>query len=150
MFSRTRLIPYLLLALVAFLLNFLWESAHAVLYTGYGNLGAPLPLSVWASLGDVLYITGTVLAAAFAKRRLDWFLDASRKEYALLAALGFFIAWWVEYKAFAAHTWAYTAAMPVIPGLNIGLSPVLQMMLLLPLSVFVTKFMYERLLERYR
>jgi len=119
------------------------------LYTGYGNLGAPLPLAVWASFGDVFYIAGTVLAAAFAKRRLDWFLDASRRDYTMLAVLGFFIAWYVEYKAFAAHTWAYAAAMPVIPGLEIGLSPVLQMMLLLPLSVFVTKFIYERLLGGY-
>jgi len=31
-----------------------------------------------------------------------------------------------------AHRWAYAAAMPLIPGLNIGAVPVLQMMVLPP------------------
>jgi len=42
-------------------------------------------------------------------------------------------------KALALGRWEYAAAMPIVPLLRVGLSPVLQMAVLLPLAVYFGK-----------
>jgi amino acid transporter len=96
-----------------------------------------LPLVAFATLGDVAYALGAVLLAALFKRRYGWLADARASDYAGLAILGFCIALLVEYKALALHRWAYTSAMPLVLG--VGLSPLLQMTILVPLSAYLAK-----------
>jgi hypothetical protein len=119
---------FFLLAIISFALHAVWEYAHLPLYTGYEGLFGPYPVWVVATLGDVLYTLGAVLVLRLVK------LD---KNYAALTLAGFCIAVFVEYKAMLLHRWAYAAAMPTVFGL--GLSPLMQMTLLLPLAVWITQ-----------
>jgi len=73
------------------------------------------------------------------------FREATYKDIASLAVLGFFIAVFVEYKGLFLNRWHYLEAMPVISGLGVGLSPILQMSLLLPVSVFLTKYLLKKI-----
>jgi hypothetical protein len=57
-------------------------------------------------------------------------------QYALLALIGLGVAAFVEVKAQLLGRWEYTDAMPLVFGL--GLSPLIQMTVLLPLSVCIT------------
>ena len=133
----------MLLAGVAFILHLFWETLHLPLYTNYSALSGPLPITLYATLGDVLYTLGAVLGIGFLKQDIDWLRRARALDYATLTVVGFATALFVEYKALALHRWAYTAAMPTIFG--VGLSPLLQMTLLLPLSVYAAQLLARRL-----
>jgi hypothetical protein len=60
----------------------------------------------------------------------DWFRRAGATRIVALALLGGLISVGLERTALNAGRWAYGSAMPVIPGLGVGLTPVLQMALL--------------------
>jgi len=124
---------------VAFALNILWERTHLPLYSGYEALGSGWLLIFWASAGDVIYTVFIALAIAAWKRNLNWMDSASGREYAAAGLLGFLVALFVEYKALYLHRWSYAIGMPIIPVMGVGLSPLLQMMTLVPLSIWITK-----------
>ena len=126
-----------ILCLVSFGTQYVWELLHISLYTGYQQLGGGANITLYATLGDVLYTMAAVLLVALFKRQANWVPRALKTDYLGLALLGFCIALLVEYKALALHRWAYTAAMPLVLG--VGVSPLLQMTLLLPFSVYITK-----------
>lgn len=130
---------YAILAFVAFILHLMWERTHIVLYTGYEAMEGALPVYLLATLGDVAYTLGAVLLISFFTGCLTWFLRARAQAFVGLAVMGLAIALFVEYKALALGRWAYTDAMPMIGVL--GLSPLVQMTVLLPLSVFLAAFL---------
>jgi len=128
---------FLVIALVAFVLHYAWESVHLPLYTNYGTLGGLLPIQLYAALGDVLYTLLVFAGVALIKRDAGWMRRARGGDYVLLSLLGLCIAALVEYKATLLHLWEYTPAMPTVFGL--GLSPLLQMAVLLPLCVYISR-----------
>jgi len=141
--SMKSITTFAVLAGVAFVLHFVWEMVHIPLYTGYEALGSGMSLTLLATLGDILYTLAAVLLVALFKQRLLWAHQPKPSDYVGLGVLGFCIALFVEYKALALHRWAYTAAMPLFAG--VGLSPLLQMTLLLPLSVFGAQYILRKL-----
>ena len=79
----------------------------------------------------------TLLAYAIGaglSRNLRWTWVGSPKVYAVLATLGFAMAVIVERVASASGMWSYNEHMPMIPGLEVGLLPILQLTVLFPLS----------------
>lgn len=126
-----------ILALVTFLLHMVWENLHIGLYGGYEELTG-LHITLYATIGDVLYTLGAVLLVALFKKNFEWMSKVKVYDLAGLAIIGFFISLFVEYKAFAFDRWFYLDTMPIIPYLDVGLSPVVQMSVLLPLSVWLT------------
>lgn len=131
------------LALAAAVLHGLWEALHLPLYTGYGALGGPLPVEVYATTGDVLYTLLVALGVALYKRDAGWIRRAGAGEYLALAFAGLIVAVFVEYKAMLLGLWAYAPAMPTILGF--GLSPLAQMTILLPLSVSIARWFIVRI-----
>ena len=67
-------------------------------------------------------------------RNWRWTWVGSPKVYAALATLGFAMAVIVERVALAFGRWNYNEHMPVIPGLDVGVLPILQLTVLVPLS----------------
>ena len=132
---------FAVLVLITFFLHLAWERVHIRLYTQYdglkGSASWRMPVPVWAALGDVLYTLFAVMLVAFFKGDILWFQTATAVDYFLLAGIGFCTALFVEYKAFYFKRWEYTSAMPIIPGLRVGLSSVVQKSLLFPLSVWL-------------
>ena len=125
----------LLLGFVTFVVQYVWEKLHISLYKDYEKLGTGWRLTLMATLGDVMYVMLAVLFVSLAKQDMRWLYDPTVGDYGALALLGCGIALFVEYKALALRRWVYTARMPRILG--VGISPILQMTLLLPLSLFL-------------
>ncbi len=137
---------YFLVIIVSFGLHFVWESLHISLYTGYGGIETyGLPVTLWATFGDVLYTLGVVLVIALVHRSLLWCERLRFTEYVFLGFFGFIISLCIEYKALAIMKWHYLPTMPLIPIFNVGLSPVLQMTMLLPLSVAISVFVHKQI-----
>lgn len=125
-----------ILASVAFALHLIWERAHIALYTGYEKMQGRLPVFVAASIGDVVYTFFAISLVSLFKGSILWFLDADAMDYVGIALVGFSIAVFVEYKAMALKRWEYTPRMPRFLGL--GATPLIQMTVLLPLTVYLT------------
>ena len=110
----------------AWAFNLPWEIAQRPLYSGYQGFGPHLKGCFVASLGDVAIFAGLFgfMAAATGSRR--WF-EGSRARFLTLAAAGITLAAAIEYRALYLGKWSYSENMPLVPVLELGLSPVLQM-----------------------
>lgn len=126
------------LVIVAFLLHIVWENAQAPLFTGYMSFGQHLPICFWGTIGDVVFTLAVYLGIGLLKDDFGWIASLSGKDIATIAVIGFFWAIGIEWRALLFERWSYTNAMPIIPYLEVGLTPVLQMFLLLPLSFYLT------------
>lgn len=120
---------------VAFALNFAWENVHSLLYSNY--MGGPITefILLRATLADAVMITAVAAPLLF--------ISVS-KTYRRLVILLYVLIWLglaIAIELFALDTgrWAYNASMPVIPILDIGLTPTIQLVLLGFLSLRLTE-----------
>ena len=125
-----------ILFVMSVFVNYLWEMAQAPLYEGMDDFSI-----VWwhcglAALGDGLLVLLIYAAGWAVLRRQDWFAHPGATGYAVMLLVGLVIGVSIEWLAvFIANQWAYTARMPLVPLLNVGLAPVAQM-LVLPALIF--------------
>ncbi len=127
---------------LAFVLNLAWEIAHARLYTLWTEADAlTVAWSVFhCTLGDVLIALALFALAGMALRRVDW--PASRPWTGgamVVAGAMAYTAWSEWYNVYRAGSWGYTASMPLIYG--IGLSPLLQWLILPPVLVLAYRIL---------
>ncbi len=127
----------------------LWQGlAQSGLFTPESNAG-----SVWvhcfvASLGDGVMVLLLYALVRLASGRGDWPLHPRLQDYAILAVAGVVMAIAVEWVAVQMlHTWSYAQAMPRLLGSEVGLVPVLQMMLLPPLIFRIAAAVNARLVR---
>lgn len=122
---------------VAVLLNYLWELAQGPLYEGVTED----PWAWWhcfvASLGDGILVCLIDALGRLAFRRHDWFWSGQRLRIPFLVLAGILVGVTVEWiGARVLRRWAYEPSMPLIPGIELGLVPVMQMTVL-PTVVFL-------------
>jgi len=134
------------LVLTSFVLNVIWEMAQMSAYveTEGHSWTRTLGLCTQAALGDVVIILGVHTAGALAAGEMGWGLQGRWNIYTSAAVLGLVYATLVEHAALAAGRWSYTERMPVVPLLDAGLWPLLQMTLLPPLTFFFAKRWTDR------
>ena len=136
----TRL-PELNVLVFALLLNFPWELFQVPLFEqmpGAPHWQATMACSR-ATLGDAAIMLVAYWAVAAARRNRTWIAKPDTAGVALFASVGLLATVLIERLALAGlwlHSWTYSAAMPVVPGIDVGLSPLLQWVVLPPLVVW--------------
>lgn len=122
------------LFVVAVPFNYFWEMAQGFLFVGMDWTSA----STWvhcfiASLGDGV-LTWIIFAVGWVTfKRSDWFVYPRSRHCSVMLVVGLGLGVVVEWVAVRLISrWAYTDQMPLIPGLAIGLVPVIQMVVLPP------------------
>ena len=135
-----------LIFVFAYLLNFFWESFHAVfLYEGHNfNAIRYVPMIGYVSMVDGLLILGMYLIVSLFWRNFLWINEIDMKKIGFFAITGLLIAAWIEYRGvFLQARWSYNSLMPTIFG--IGLSPLLQLAVTGAISLWLTKrLLFER------
>lgn len=121
-------VPELSLILFAFLLNFVWEFWQVPFFAGIQD--APhwqaIKVCTRATFGDVAIIMAAYwAAAAFAKNRL-WLMRPSKFNLAIFLSLGVVITIFIEHYSITTGRWEYADIMPIIPIIGVGVSPLLQ------------------------
>lgn len=137
-----RAVPWIFLyAAASFVLHLLWENLHGPLY-----LVGPSPPDVWRLLfatatGDMIFML--VIYLALVSMHHDWVWVSKRESYThvgtWMITIVFGALLGVSFELWAVHIdhrWTYAEAMPIIPILGIGLSPVLQM-IVVPILVLL-------------
>jgi hypothetical protein len=131
---RQTLRTILTVFIVAVAINYPWELAQAPLYEGMSDFSLALWHCFMASLGDGLLVLLIFAAGWAALRRSDWFVNPGWRGYLVMLAAGLGAGVVVEWAAVhVMGRWAYAPRMPVIPILNIGITPITQMLALPPL-----------------
>ena len=141
------LLPWVARAIgLAALGNFFWESAQLPLYTLW-RAGTPQDIAfalIHCSGGDVLITTATFAVATALARHFRWPSFGWLMVFtaiALGAAYTIFSEW---LNTEIRRTWSYTAAMPVLPVLGTGLTPLLQWLIVPTLALTIVGHRYRR------
>lgn len=135
MTSKTNKTVYSFIAIIGFILSFLWENQHFSLYSNYAQWMEQVYF-VLCSLADVLLIFLVYFLVALIFRNAYWihrFTAAQTLTTLLISALVSFLA---EKISLYMNWWIYTDQMPLVPLLDIGLSPFLAITLL-PIITFL-------------
>ena len=125
--------PSLRILFLGIALNYPWELLQAGFYRGMDPGRTPWWHCLLATVGDASLLVAIYAVGALVLQRRDWFAHPGTGAYALLFVLGFIVAVGVEWVALATGRWEYAPSMPILPGLEVGVVPVLQMLFLPPL-----------------
>jgi hypothetical protein len=117
-------------------LNFGWEMAHSFLYRDVPPFLAHLPFLFLAAVGDGAINLALVGGVSLCLANHFWFLERPLKGLLVLAAFSVVASVLIEsLNVVVLKRWEYTATMPRLPLLGIGLTPFLQVALLPAVSV---------------
>ena len=135
---------------IAFALNALWEFWHAQFYIHYQSGAITAFILLRAALVDAAIITIAVFVwvhrkspvkshgAGFSNsRELENLWDAKILWFAIPAWL--IVAILLEKWALATNRWAYNETMPLIPFIETGLTPTIQLALLGTISWYIAQ-----------
>jgi hypothetical protein len=136
--------PEFNVALFTLLLNYPWEFLQVPLYEGMPQ--APhweaIQACSRAAAGDAVIALAAYGAVAVWLRSRAWVLEPTRASTLGFLGAGVLITVLIERLALSglwvAH-WSYSALMPVVPGLGVGLSPLMQWLVLPPLVLWLVR-----------
>lgn len=130
----------------SFLLHFSWEMMQAPLYQGFkGSFMSHILTCLFATAtGDMLFTAVIYVAVAIALQNPKWI--ATKQSYGhsatwlLPVLVGILLATSFElWAVYAVERWSY-GTMPLIPIVHVGLTPILQMVLIPLLSLSVARY----------
>ena len=114
---------YFYIFIIAFVLNLVWENIHSIFYLNYKGGEITQFILARASLADTVFI---LIITFFAIR----FFQKSAKRKMFIVIMGLFLSIFIERWAFVTGRWVYADSMPIIPLLNTGLTPTIQLAVL--------------------
>ena len=121
----------ILMIILSFLLNLLWEVAHSMLYNWnklplQNNVYFYVPRILSATLGDLTILTLILIGVTLINKNLKWINAPSKADYFVITLGAIVIAIIIEIRGvYFFGRWSYNEFMPTIFG--IGLSPLVQL-----------------------
>lgn len=146
-------LPETRLVMVALPLEFLWEIAQFPLYTvwhqnDWGYIAYGL---VHCTLGDLAILLVSYESVALLSRNRHWYTRAGIANGTLFVSLGAVYTVFSEITNVRVKgTWGYTDAMPVVPVLGIGGTPLLQWLLIPPIVLWLMRLVPNLDLSRWK
>lgn len=125
----------LVIAILAFKLNFVWELVQGPLYEGYEYDWQHISICALASVVDMLMIFLLLFGFAIIYKSVYWIKHLTYNRIITLMLVGAIGAILAEIWHRGKEDWSYSDAMPELPVVNAGLSPVLQFTIL-PIIIF--------------
>jgi len=127
--------------------DLIWEVAHLPLYTIW-NEGEPrekLFAVLHCTAGDVLIALCAWAFAVVVAGRPGWPVEASSRIALLTITAGLVYTGFSEWlNTTVRQSWSYSEWMPVLPGLGMGLSPLLQWIAVPALALWVAVWSRRR------
>ncbi len=108
--------------------NLAWEFAQMPLYKLWktGTPGEVAWQAIHCSAGDLLIAMAALAASVLLFGGIGWPRLHVRRVAGTCLGIGLFVTVVVERLATGWGLWTYSEAMPVLPGLGVGLAPVAQ------------------------
>ena len=137
---------FTVVALSAFSVNWLWEMFQMSAFVemaGRSWRETALPCAR-AAMGDVAMTFAIYAFGALAASDIHWGVTGRWNVNLSGALLGGGFAAAFEWYSLASDRWTYNELMPIIPVLGVGLWPLLQLPLLVPLSWAIARWWIVR------
>jgi hypothetical protein len=131
--------------LFSYLLNFIWETYHAVwLYEGHDfSAGRYVRMINYVSIVDAFMVLGIFFFVSLLWRNLFWLKSMDALQTLLALLTGFAASGVIEYRAvYLMNEWRYNSNMPTVLG--IGLSPLIQIGITGLLALWLTRRLLYR------
>lgn len=129
--------------LLSFLLNFAWEVIHGPLYTGFNYNISHITFCGLASVADAIMVLLIYFFLAFIYKNPLWIKHINFQRTLTLVLIGALGAILSEMRHLSIGTWSYTSSMPTLPFVHVGVSPVLQFMIL-PGFIFYLSYLLSK------
>lgn len=136
-------VPEFNVALFAVLLDYPWEFLQTPLFE---LPDAPhwkvIKTCSLATLGDAAIMLAAYWMVALVQNGRSWIVNPSVAGVMLFSSIGVAVTIVIERLATSGlwyTSWSYSQYMPVVPGIGVGLSPLLQWIVLPPLVVWFVK-----------
>lgn len=139
----TRL-PEFSVAVFALLLNYPWEFLQVPLFENMPEARHwdAILTCTRATLGDAVITLIAFWCVSLAARSRSWIMLPNTSRIMMFASTGVLITIVIERLALAGvwlGGWQYSSLMPIVPGVEVGLSPVLQWIVLPPIVVWFSR-----------
>lgn len=118
------------MTVLAFLLNFTWELIQIPFYKGSSYSIVHITFCALASVADAIMVLLLYFGVSFIFRTFFCLQHVKWKRIVIVILTGGTGAVLSEIRDLSLGSWAYADSMPIIPIVNIGISPVLQCMIL--------------------
>lgn len=126
----------LTIILAAFLLNAVWEILQIPLYVEGVYSWSHILFCLLASVADAIMVLLIYFGFGMIYKNALWIQNLNLSRIVFLVMVGGIGAVFAETRHLSMGTWSYAESMPIISVVNVGLSPVLQFMIL-PLLIYV-------------
>jgi len=126
-------------SLFAFIFNLGWELVQLPLYIGGSYTLMHIAICALGSVADMIMVLLMYLALGLIYKNPMWVNEFTWQRKLVLILIGGVGAVLGEMSHTGQGNWAYAPSMPVIPILHVGLSPVLQFMIL-PLLIYYSSY----------
>jgi hypothetical protein len=134
--SRQNLRYWLTLLPLAFALNGAWEYLQCAEFFVHGTAPNSAAEMLLATLGDVALTVLTYAIVAAITRNASWGIAAwTARVWISLLGLALILSASMEFAALTSGRWSYTPAAPLLPLTQLSIVPILQLVILLPLSL---------------
>lgn len=130
------------LILLSYFSNFIWENLHYPFY----SIIKKRPTFLCVSM-DVVIILIFYLILAFILQNFFWIQEADYKLITITIILGGILGIIIEKLSLFLNLWAYNEKMPQVPIANVGLLPVLQLMILPIVIYFASYFLLTFIID---
>lgn len=135
--------PALWIAIFGALIAFVWEMLQLPFYdTGELSPAEAAYRCGLASFGDAGIMVAAYLAASLGSGRTPWVVEWSISRFLVYLAIGLGITTAVELLAVGTDWgWTYSSLMPLVPGTNIGLVPVIMWVIIPAATLWLARRM---------
>lgn len=127
------------ITVLSFLLNFAWELIQVPLYIPSLYSLEHIAFCALASFADTIMVLLLYFGFALIFKNLLWIEHLKWKRKVVVILTGGTGAVLAEMRHLSLGTWAYSNSMPIIPIINVGISPVLQF-IILPVLIYLLSF----------
>ncbi len=125
------------LLVAAFAMNWIWEMSQMYLYRDMSEMNfskAMIYCTLATFVDSVLTVGAYSLGRCFSREVL----------YVFMALFGATCAMAIEFAALSLGIWSYETSMPSVPFLNIGILPLIQLSVLMPLALAIAVYWTKR------
>lgn len=123
-------------AILAFVLNLIWEEAHGLLYEGFQYDLGHIAFCALASVADMFMVLILLFVFGLIYKTVFWIVPVRFNRSLVLILVGGVGAILAEMWHTRRGDWSYADTMPMLPLVEVGVSPVLQFSIL-PWIIFV-------------
>ncbi|WBW95024.1 hypothetical protein [Oceanirhabdus sp. W0125-5] len=137
-----------LITVLSLFFHSIWEYFQCEVFYDVEDSTGHIFLMLSATFGDIMMTVILYLILSIVNKDCVWFLYRwELKEYIIIILYSLTFSFYFEANALYTNRWGYTKAMPLFYKTNIGLLPVLQLLILFPLTFLTSKIILKYLLK---